>query len=141
MPMRTTTIALLGTVLSLGTGCGSTVVADPGSDMDLSGADYRLVAGSPGQVYDGAMKVLLDRGARITGMRKGDSAIQAELDVMGRPAPVLIFMKIGRQGTLALRVYNLPDKEREEWKEKLFREINEASRGVPKDRKNRKERR
>lgn len=132
---RTLTIALCGGVSALAAGCATTVVTNPAQDTFFGRSEFRIMSASGGQILDDAREILLQKGAKITAERPGE-AIQATIDVQGKPKPVIVYLRIGSAGRLYFMIYNLSKKEREEWREELFREIEAGPRRLPgKDRR------
>jgi len=117
-------------MLALAAGCGAPAVA-PEEEMPLQEQVFRRFSGSSSAIYSASKKALDRLGVQVTGEREG-AIICGKLDIARKP--VFVSVKLASANRVYVRFYNLTATEEEEWRTKVYREIDAVLGTTPAER-------
>lgn len=111
-------LAGLWALVAVTIGCGSSSTVQ--EELSLQEQIFRRYPGSTGSIYAASKKALDRLGIQITGERE-NSLLCGKFDLARRP--VFVSVKVSSGNRVYVQFYNLTATEEDEWRAKLYKEI------------------
>jgi hypothetical protein len=121
--------ALVAGVLLSSSGCTGAVTR-PEESMPLTQHNFRRFSGGTARIFDMAKQALGKMGVLVTGERPGE-AIHGRVDIARQP--VFVYVRIAGGNRVYVTVYNLKDKDADEYRLKVYEAMEAVARSTPGD--------